>query len=121
MTDIIEELKKFRKPLDLQKLKTTHVHYFTPCYGGMLTEGFFRSWSKGNILFTKYGIPYTSIIAVITGTTACTPMMGAKMADIRNPPATPVAPCIAEVTNAPIAITTNKSLEANPNREAIMG
>jgi hypothetical protein len=63
----------------------------------------------------------TSIIAVMTGTTACTPIMGAKMADIRKPPATPVAPCIAEVTNAPTAITTNKSLEASPNREAIMG
>ena len=59
MTDIIEELKKYRKPFDLEKLKKTHVHYFTPCYGGMLTEGFFRSWSKGNILFTKYGIPYS--------------------------------------------------------------
>lgn len=57
--DIIQEFNKFRKPIDIEKLKETHVHYFTPCYGGMLTEGYFRSWTKAHMIFTKYGIPYS--------------------------------------------------------------
>lgn len=56
---IIKEFEKYRKPIDIEALKNTHVHYFTPCYGGMLTEGFFRSWTKGHMIYTKYGIPYS--------------------------------------------------------------
>lgn len=57
--DIIEEFKKFRKPIDLERIKNSHVHYLTPCYGGMLTEGYFRSWTKAHMTFSKYDIPYS--------------------------------------------------------------
>lgn len=59
MTDIITSLSAHRKSLDISSLRNTHVHYFTPCYGGLLTEGFFRSWSKTHIMFTKNEIPYS--------------------------------------------------------------
>ena len=56
---LMKAFRDLRKPLDLDFLRNTHVHYFTPCYGGMLTEGFFRSWTKTNIMYTKYDIPYS--------------------------------------------------------------
>lgn len=55
----IEELRKYRKDIDLEFIKKTHVHYCTPCYGGQLTEPFFRSWSKAHMLYTKHQIPYS--------------------------------------------------------------
>ena len=58
-TEIVENLKKFRKEIDLEFIKKTHVHYCTPCYGGQVTEPYFRSWSKAHMLFTKYKIPYS--------------------------------------------------------------
>ena len=54
-----EQFEKFRKQFDLEKIRQTHVHYCTPCYGGQITEPFFRSWSKAHMTFTKYGIPYS--------------------------------------------------------------
>ena len=59
MSDIIKSFKKHRDKLDLDFLTKTHVHYCTPCYGGQITEGFFRSWSKAHMTYTKYGIPYS--------------------------------------------------------------
>ena len=59
MSDIINSFKKYRDKLDLDFLTKTHVHYCTPCYGGQITEGFFRSWSKAHMTYTKYGIPYS--------------------------------------------------------------
>lgn len=56
---IIENLKQFRKEIDLEFIKNTHVHYCTPCYGGQITEPFFRSWSRAHMMFTKYQIPYS--------------------------------------------------------------
>lgn len=55
----IEELRKYRKDVDLEFIKNTHVHYCTPCYGGQITEPFFRSWSKAHMLYTKHEIPYS--------------------------------------------------------------
>ena len=57
--DIIKQFEKYRNKIDLEYLSTTHVHYCTPCYGGQITEGFFRSWSKAHMTYTKYGIPYS--------------------------------------------------------------
>lgn len=57
--DIIKQFEKYRSKIDLDFLSTTHVHYCTPCYGGQVTEGFFRSWSKAHMTYTKYGIPYS--------------------------------------------------------------
>ena len=54
-----KQFEQFRKPFDLEKIKETHVHYCTPCYGGQITEPFFRSWSKAHMTFTKYDIPYS--------------------------------------------------------------
>ena len=60
MTDsIIEQFRKHRKQIDLEQIKKTHVHYCTPCYGGQVTEPFFRSWSKAHMTYTKYDIPYS--------------------------------------------------------------
>ena len=61
MTDktIIADLKKYRRDIDLEFIKKTHVHYCTPCYGGQVTEPFFRSWSKAHMTYTKYQIPYS--------------------------------------------------------------
>ena len=49
----------YRKDIDLDFLKTTHVHYCTPCYGGQISEPYFRSWSKAHMMFTKHEIPYS--------------------------------------------------------------
>jgi hypothetical protein len=57
--NIIKQFEKYRSKIDLEYLSTTHVHYCTPCYGGQITEGFFRSWSKTHMTYTKYGIPYS--------------------------------------------------------------
>ena len=61
MTDqsIQEHLRQYRKEIDLEFIKKTHVHYCTPCYGGQVTEPFFRSWSKAHMMYTKYDIPYS--------------------------------------------------------------
>jgi hypothetical protein len=59
LSDIIESLRKHRKDIDLEFIKKTHVHYCTPCYGGQVTEPFFRSWSKAHMLYTKHEIPYS--------------------------------------------------------------
>lgn len=59
MSEIINELKKHRKDIDLEFIRKTHVHYCTPCYGGQVTEPFFRSWSKAHMLYTKHQIPYS--------------------------------------------------------------
>ena len=61
MTDqsIQEHLRKYRKEIDLEFIRKTHVHYCTPCYGGQVTEPFFRSWSKAHMMYTKYDIPYS--------------------------------------------------------------
>lgn len=59
LADIIEELRKYRKDIDLDFIKNTHVHYCTPCYGGQVTEPFFRSWSKAHMMYTKHQIPYS--------------------------------------------------------------
>jgi len=56
---IIKELSGFRRDVDLDFIKKTHVHYCTPCYAGQITEPYFRSWTKGHMMFTKYNIPYT--------------------------------------------------------------
>lgn len=58
-TEITEQLKQFRKPIDIDFIKNTHVHYCTPCYGGQVTEPFFRSWSRAHMMFTKHEIPYS--------------------------------------------------------------
>lgn len=55
----LEHCQQFRKEIDLDFIKKTHVHYCTPCYGGQVTEPFFRSWSRAHMMFTKYGIPYS--------------------------------------------------------------
>ena len=59
MNDILTELGEYREDLDLDFLRNTHVHYCTPCYGGQVTEPFFRSWSKTHMTYTKYKIPYS--------------------------------------------------------------
>ena len=59
MSNIIEGLRAYRKEIDLDFIKNTHVHYCTPCYGGQVTEPYFRSWCKAHMLFTKHEIPYT--------------------------------------------------------------
>lgn len=59
MSNIIEGLRAYRKEIDLNFIKNTHVHYCTPCYGGQVTEPYFRSWCKAHMLFTKHEIPYT--------------------------------------------------------------
>lgn len=56
---IQDELLKYRKDIDLEYIRKTHVHYCTPCYGGQVTEPFFRSWSKAHMMYTKYNIPYS--------------------------------------------------------------
>ena len=56
---IIQDLSKYRKDIDLEFIKKTHVHYCTPCYGGQVTEPFFRSWCKAHMLYTKHEIPYS--------------------------------------------------------------
>ena len=56
---IIDKLAEFRKEIDLDFIKNTHVHYCTPCYAGQISEPYFRSWTKGHMMFTKYQIPYT--------------------------------------------------------------
>lgn len=58
-TEIVEQLQQFRKPIDIDFIKNTHVHYCTPCYGGQVTEPFFRSWSRAHMMFTKHAIPYS--------------------------------------------------------------
>ena len=55
----IDELRKYRKDINLEFIKNTHVHYCTPCYGGQITEPFFRSWSKAHMMYTKHEIPYS--------------------------------------------------------------
>lgn len=59
MSEIINQLAQARGQIDLDKIRKSHVHYCTPCYGGQVTEPFFRSWSRGHMMFTKYQIPYT--------------------------------------------------------------
>ena len=49
----------YRKDIDLDFLKTTHVHYCTSCYGGQISESYFRSWSKAHMMFTKHEIQYS--------------------------------------------------------------
>jgi hypothetical protein len=56
---IVDKLSKFRKEIDLDFIRKTHVHYCTPCYAGQISEPYFRSWTKGHMMFTKYNIPYT--------------------------------------------------------------
>lgn len=59
LNQIIEGLRKHRKDIDLEFIRKTHVHYCTPCYGGQVTEPYFRSWCKAHMLFTKHEIPYS--------------------------------------------------------------
>ena len=59
VSNAIESLRQYRKDIDLEFIKKTHVHYCTPCYGGQVTEPFFRSWSKAHMMFTKHEIPYS--------------------------------------------------------------
>lgn len=59
MNEILQEFGDYREELDLEYLKQTHIHYCTPCYGGQVTEPFFRSWSKAHMTYTKYQIPYS--------------------------------------------------------------
>ena len=56
---ILEQFQNYRKQIDIGKIRETHVHYCTPCYGGQVTEPFFRSWSKAHMMYTKYDIPYS--------------------------------------------------------------
>ena len=56
---ILEQFENYRKQIDIEKIRQTHVHYCTPCYGGQVTEPFFRSWSKAHMMYTKYDIPYS--------------------------------------------------------------
>ena len=56
---ILEQFQNYRKQIDIGKIRETHVHYCTPCYGGLVTEPFFRSWSKAHMMYTKYDIPYS--------------------------------------------------------------
>lgn len=56
---IQQQLTSYRKNIDLEFIRKTHVHYCTPCYGGQVTEPFFRSWSKAHMMYTKYQIPYS--------------------------------------------------------------
>jgi hypothetical protein len=56
---ILEQFQKYRKQIDIGKIRETHIHYCTPCYGGLVTEPFFRSWSKAHMMYTKYDIPYS--------------------------------------------------------------
>lgn len=55
----MDQLASYRKEIDLDFIKNTHVHYCTPCYGGQVTEPFFRSWSRAHMMYTKYNIPYS--------------------------------------------------------------
>jgi hypothetical protein len=59
MTNLMDQLASYRKEIDLDFIKNTHVHYCTPCYGGQVTEPFFRSWSRAHMMYTKYNIPYS--------------------------------------------------------------
>jgi len=59
LNEILQEYGDYREELDLEYLKQTHIHYCTPCYGGQVTEPFFRSWSKAHMTYTKYKIPYS--------------------------------------------------------------
>ena len=103
MNDIIQALKQYRRPFDLDKLRSTHIHYFTPCYGGLLTEGFFRSWNKANILYTKYNIPYalTTIANESLITRARCHMVAYFLA---NPKATHMMFIDADITFDPVDI-----------------
>ena len=56
---IVKQLAEYRKEIDLDFIKKTHVHYCTPCYAGQISEPYFRSWTKGHMMFTKYDIPYS--------------------------------------------------------------
>jgi|TARA_B110000858_G_scaffold198242_1_gene263482 hypothetical protein len=56
---IVDKLAEYRKDINLDFIKKTHVHYCTPCYAGQISEPYFRSWTKGHMMFTKYNIPYT--------------------------------------------------------------
>ena len=55
----LEHCLQFRKEIDLDFIRKTHVHYCTPCYGGQVTEPFFRSWTRAHMMFTKHEIPYS--------------------------------------------------------------
>jgi hypothetical protein len=54
-----DSLLKYRKQIDLSIINNTHVHYCTPCYGGQVTEPFFRSWTRAHMMFTKHNIKYS--------------------------------------------------------------
>lgn len=56
---ILAEFRRHRGQLDLAYLRNQHIHFFTPCYGGMVTEGFFRSWQRLSMILTKYEIPFS--------------------------------------------------------------
>ena len=59
MSELLDAFSSYRKQLDLELIRKTHVHYCTPCYGGQVTEPYFRSWSKAHMMFTKHEIPYS--------------------------------------------------------------
>jgi len=57
--NILEKFQNYRKNIDLEFISKTHVHYCTPCYGGQITEPFFRSWTKAHMMYTRHEIPYS--------------------------------------------------------------
>lgn len=59
MTATHDSLLKYRKQIDLDIIHKTHIHYCTPCYGGQVTEPFFRSWTRAHMMFTKHNIKYS--------------------------------------------------------------
>lgn len=43
----------------MEKLQKTHIHFATPCYNGVVTEGCFGSYIRFTILAMKHGINFS--------------------------------------------------------------
>lgn len=43
----------------IEKLQKLHIHFCTPCYGGMITESCFGSYMRFSMLAMKYGINFS--------------------------------------------------------------
>jgi len=48
-----------RLKVDIDVFKERHLFIATPCYGGMLTDGYFKSMLRVTILWSRLGLKYT--------------------------------------------------------------
>jgi hypothetical protein len=71
----------------VERLKKSHVHFATPCYGGNIMEGCFSSYLRFSMLAMKHDIPF-SIDTMVNESLVCRARNNLVAKFLANPDAT---------------------------------